>query len=78
MGNSINDEPLITERWAYGASKANVDKYPPEDKSEMAHEDPYINNYFVTGSPLKAKIEVTSRSANPVSKAYVLAFEINQ
>lgn len=76
MGNIVNYEPLITERWAYQAGKANVNEYLLEDKSWMAHDDQYIKNYLVTGSPLKAKVEVKTRSSMPVVKEYALPFEI--
>ena len=33
MGQTINYEPLITERWAYQASKAGVNEYLLEDQS---------------------------------------------
>ena len=78
IGNIVNYEPLITEQWAYQAGKANVVEYLLEDKLWMAHDDQYIKNYLVTGSPLKAKVEVKTHSSKPVIKEYVLPFEINQ
>lgn len=77
MGNIVNYEPLATERWAYQAGKANVDAYLLEDKSWIAHDDQYIKNYLVTGSPLKARVEVKTRSSKPVIKEYALPFELN-
>lgn len=75
MGNIVNYEPIITERWAYQAGKANVTEYLLEDKSWMAHEDQYIKNYLVTGSPLKARVIVKTRSSKPIIKEYALPFE---
>lgn len=76
MGNIINYEPLITERWAYQASKAGVDEYLLEGQSWMVHEDQFVKNYLVLGSPLKAKVEVKTRSSRVISKEYPLPFEV--
>ena len=76
MGNTINYEPLHVERWAYQAGKTGAKEYLLEDNSWMAHEDQYIKNYLVTGSPLKAKVEVKTRSSKPVIKEYTLPFEV--
>jgi hypothetical protein len=76
MGNIINFEPLITERWAYQASKAGVDEYLLEDKSWMVHQDQFVKNYLVLGSPLKAKVEVKTRSSKVIAKEYPLPFEV--
>jgi hypothetical protein len=43
----------------------------------MVHEDQYIKNYLVMGTPLKARVEVKTRSSKPVVKEYVLPFELN-
>ena len=75
MGNIVNYEPLVAERWAYQANKEGVKEYLLEDKSWMANEDQYVKNYLVTGSPLKAKVEVKTRSSKPVVKEYTLPFE---
>lgn len=76
MGNTVNYEPLSTERWAYQAGKANVTDYLLEDKSWLAHEDQYVKNYLIQGSPLKARVEVKTRSSKPVIKEYALPFEL--
>lgn len=76
MGNIINYEPLITERWAYQASKAGVDEYLLENQSWMVHDDQFVKNYLVLGSPLKAKVEVKTRSSTIITKEYELPFEM--
>lgn len=76
MGNTINFEPLITERWAYQASKAGVDEYLLEDQSWMYYQDQFVKNYLVLGSPLKAKVEIKTRSSKVISKEYALPFEV--
>lgn len=76
IGNTINYEPLVTAGWAYQAQKTNTTNYLLEDRSWMVHEDQYIKNYLVNGSPLKARIEVKSRSSKPVVKEYILPFEM--
>lgn len=74
MGHIINFEPLITERWAYQASKTEATDYLLADNSWMAHDDQFVKNYLVVGSPLKAKIEVKTRSSKVISKEYELPF----
>ncbi|MEO7992150.1 MAG: hypothetical protein ABI663_21540 [Chryseolinea sp.] len=76
MGNIVNYEPLIVERWAYKAGKAGITEFLLEDHSWTAHEDQYVKNYLVLGSPLKAKVEVKTRSSKPVIKEYPLPFEV--
>jgi hypothetical protein len=76
MGNYITYEPNIVEQWVYKAGKANQTEYLLEDRSWMAHENQYVKIYLVTGSPLKAKIEVKTRSSKPVIKEYPLPFAI--
>lgn len=78
MGHIVNYEPLIVERWAYQANKAGVAEYLLTDYSWMVHEDQYIKNYLLPGSPLKVKVEVKSRSSKPVVKEYVLPFEVGE
>jgi hypothetical protein len=78
MGHTVNYEPLIVERWAYQASKAGVSEYLLTDYSWMVHEDQYIKNYLIPGSPLKVKVEVKSRSSKPVVKEYVLPFLVGE
>ena len=74
MGNIVNFEPAIVERWAYQASKAGVTDYLLDDKSWLAHDDQFVKNYLVTGSPLKARVAVKTRSSNVVTKEYELPF----
>lgn len=76
MGNTINYEPLIVERWAYLAGKAGVKEYLLEDHSWMAHDDQYVKNYLVPGSPITIKVEVKTRSSKPVIREYALPFEL--
>jgi hypothetical protein len=76
MGNYITFEPLIVEQWAYKAGKAGVSEYLIEDRSWMAHENQYVKIYLVLGSPLKAKVEVKTRSSKPMIKEYALPFEV--
>ncbi|UFH52073.1 hypothetical protein [Spirosoma sp. KNUC1025] len=76
MGNIINFEPLMTERWAYQAMKAGVEEYLLEDHSWMAHADQFVKIYLVTGSPLKANVQVKTRSSKVISKEYELPFEV--
>jgi len=78
MGHTVNYEPLIVERWAYQASKAGVSEYLLTDYSWMVHEDQYIKNYLIPGSPLKVKVEAKSRSSKPVVKEYVLPFVVGE
>src|SRR5918993_987328 len=72
MGIIVNYEPNIVEQWAYKAGKSGKTEYFLEDKSWTFHQDQYIKNYLVTGSPLKAKVVVKTRSSAPVSKEYDL------
>jgi hypothetical protein len=76
MGMFINYEPNIVEQWAYKAQKDGVTDYLLEDKSWLAHDDQYVKNYLVVGSPLKAKVVVKTRSSKPISKEYELPFEV--
>jgi hypothetical protein len=76
LGYTINYEPLHVERWVYQAGKKGVTEYLLEDNSWMAHEDQYIKNYLILGSPLKARIEVKTRSSKPTIKEYPLPFEV--
>jgi hypothetical protein len=77
LGTVINYEPLMVEKLAYQATKAGVQDYLLESNSWMVHEDQYIKNYLVVGTPLKARVEVKTRSSKPVVKEYVLPFELN-
>ena len=76
MGNIVNFEPLAVERWNYQAGKANVTEYLLADHSWTVHEDQYVKVFLLTGSPLKAKVEVKTRSSKPVIKEYELPFAI--
>ncbi len=53
MGNTVNDEPLIIERWAYKATKENKAEHLIEDNSWMLYKDQIIKNYLVLGLRLK-------------------------
>ncbi|WP_338875355.1 hypothetical protein WBJ53_07010 [Spirosoma sp. SC4-14] len=76
MGHIINYEPLAAERWAYQASKAGVTDYLLEDLSWMVHADQFVKVYFVVGAPLKARVDVKTRSSKVMSKSYELPFEV--
>ncbi|MCF0056049.1 hypothetical protein [Dyadobacter sp. CY356] len=76
MGNTINFEPDIVERWAYQASKTEDVAFLLSDYSWMVHEDQFIKNYLIPGSPLKARVEVKTRSSKVISKEYELPFEV--
>jgi len=76
MGTIINYEPNVVEQWAYKAGKAGTSEYLLEDKSWLVHEDQYVKHYLITGSPLKAKVTVKTRSSKPISKEYELPFEV--
>ena len=76
MGTIVNYEPNIVEQWAYRAGKAGQAEYFLEDKSWSVHEDQYVRHYLITGTPLKAKVVVKTRSSRPVSKEYELPFEV--
>lgn len=55
MGQIVNFEPLIVERWAYQASKAGVAEYLLEDYSWMVHDDQFVKIYLVPGSPSRLR-----------------------
>ncbi len=76
MGNIINFEPLAVERWNYQASKVKASEYLLADHSWMVHEDQYVKVFLLPGAPLKAKVEVKTRSSKPVIKEYELPFVI--
>lgn len=75
LGYTVNYEPVIAERWVYQANKKGVTEYLLEDYSWIAHEDQYIKNYLIIGTPLKARVEVKTRSSKPVIKEYDLPFQ---
>ena len=76
MGNYVTFEPNIVEQWAYKAGKSGVTEYLLEDRSWMAHTDQYVKVYLIVGSPLKARVEVKTRSSKPIIKDYPLPFEV--
>jgi hypothetical protein len=77
MGYTVNYEPLHVQRWAYQARKAGKDVLFLEDYSWNAHQDQYIRNSLVLGNPLKARVEVKTRSkSKPVVKEYPLPFTV--
>ena len=76
MGTIVNFEPGIVERWAYQATKAGADDYLLEDHSWLVHEDQFVKNYLLLGSPLKAKVSVKTRSSKVISKEYDLPFDV--
>lgn len=78
MGNVVNFEPCHVERWAYQATKAKQDVYLLQDHSWTVHTDQYVKNSLVLSSPLKARVEVKTRSKrNPVVKEYELPFAVD-
>jgi hypothetical protein len=76
MGHFVTYEPLAVERWAYQAYKAGQTEYLLESYSWMVHEDQYIKNYLILGSPLKARVEVKTRTSRPKIREYVLPFKL--
>jgi len=76
MGNTVNYEPLAVERLAYQATKAGVTEYLLDAKSWMVHDDQFVKNYLVLGSPLKAKVDVKTRSSEVLTKEYELPFSL--
>jgi hypothetical protein len=79
MGYFVNYEPLQVERWAYAARKAGQDVFLLEDSSWNIHPDQFIRNSLVLGTPLKARVEVKTRSKqSPVVKEYPLPFSIEE
>ncbi len=76
MGYIVNFEPNIVERWAYQATKAGVTDYLLDDHSWMVHDDQFVKNYLVSGSPLKTRVDVKTRSSKVISKEYELPFAV--
>jgi hypothetical protein len=76
MGQFVNYEPLTVERWAYQAYKAGKTEYLLEDQSWIVYEDQYVKNWLILGSPLKARVEVKSRTSRPKVREYDLPFEL--
>jgi hypothetical protein len=77
LGHTVNFEPLHVERWAYQAGKVSVTEYLLEEYSWMVQEDQYVKNYLLIGSPLKARVEVKTRSSKPVVREYELPFTLD-
>ena len=75
LGYTINFEPNLVEQWVYKAGKEKVTDYVLND-SWMVHADQYIKVSLVIGTPLKAKVEVKTRSSKPVIKEYELPFQV--
>jgi hypothetical protein len=75
LGYTINFEPNRVEQWAYKAGKEGLTDYVLSD-SWMVHTDQYIKVSLLIGSPLKAKVEVKTRSSKPVVKEYPLPFQV--
>jgi len=79
MGYFVNFEPMQVERWAYAARKAGQDVYLLADYSWNVHPDQFIRNSLVLGTPLKARVEVKTRSKKaPVVREYPLPFAIEE
>ena len=76
MGHIVNYEPNVVERWAYQATKAGVTDYLLEDNSWIVHDDQFVKNYLVLDKPLKAKVEVKTRTSRLISHEYDLPFDI--
>jgi hypothetical protein len=76
MGHFLTYEPLAVERWAYQADKAGKTEYLLENNSWMVYEDQYIKNYLILGTPLKAKVEVKTRTSKPKIREYALPFKL--
>jgi hypothetical protein len=76
MGHIVNYEPNVVEKWAYKASKTGATELLLEDHSWLVHEDQFIKNSLVLGSPLKAKVEVKTRSSKVNVREYELPFEV--
>src|SRR4051812_26887925 len=75
LGYMIKFEPNTVEQWASKAGKEGVREYVLKD-SWMAHPNQYIKVSLVTGNPLKARVEVKTRSSKPVAREYELPFQI--
>lgn len=76
MGKYTNFEPIAVERWAYEAHKAGTDELLLTKQSWTYHEDRYVKIFLVTGTPLKAKVEMKTRSSKVVIKEFELPFAL--
>jgi len=76
MGHTVNFEPNAVERWAYQATKAGVADYLLTDYSWLVHDDQFVKNYLIIGSPGKARVAVKTRSSKVIIKDYDLPFDV--
>lgn len=76
MGNYVTFEPLVVERLAYQAQKAGTSELLLQDRSWMVHDDQYVKIWLITGAPLKARVEVKSRTSKPKMREYELPFQL--
>jgi hypothetical protein len=75
LGYIVNFEQDLVEQWVYKAGKEGLKEYVLKD-SWMVHADQYIKVSLLIESPLKARVEVKTRSSKPVVKEYNLPFEV--
>lgn len=75
IGYTINFEPNLVEQWVYKAVKEGLTEYIIKD-SWMVHADQYIKVSLLIGNPLKARVEVKTRSSKPVVKEYELPIQV--
>ena len=75
LGYTVNFEVSLVEQWVYKAGKENLTEYVLKD-SWMVHTDQYIKVSLLVGEPLKARVEVKTRSSKPVVKEYPLPFQV--
>ena len=77
MGQILNYEQNSVEQWAYRAEKEGAEAYYLADKSWAPSEEQFVKHYLITGSPLKARIAVKTRSSKPTTKDYELPFDLS-
>jgi hypothetical protein len=78
LGYLVNFEPIQVERWAYQARKAGQDALLL-DQSWDVHQDQYVRNFLVLGTPLRARVHVKTRSrTNPLVREYPLPFALEE
>lgn len=76
LGYLVNFEPNQVERWAYQARKAGQEALLL-DQSWDVHPDQFIRNYLVLGEPLRARVQVKTRSRSKlVERDYPLPFAL--
>ncbi|WP_271766655.1 hypothetical protein [Aquimarina algiphila] len=72
MGKMINFEPIAVERWLYKASKTKQTEMLLSSLSWTVHKDNrYVKVFLLTETPLKAKIEVKTRSSQPKKRVRI-------